>query len=612
MKRRNLLFVTLLAGAFVAKQPVMAQAGYVTGDFHQHTTYTDGSYSFGYMMEKNNQYGLDWWANSEHGGAFSRWAIVSGTDLGTSVTWPNTGITALGTKNSSDTTTMWRWQSLRDWSFRDVLLYRKVYPSKVIIQAYEMNVPGHEHASMGCIANQFDSLSPNVNPLSEFEYKFDDNDKDTSAVNSWVKSKLSGHAKAIEAVKWLEANYPTQSWVIPAHPERYKYTGSKGWNIEHFRDLNNAAPDVFFGFESIPGHQKGTKRGEYGSNRPSYGTDTYGGAGLMCARIGGLWDAMLSEGRHFWLFANSDCHDNSDSGSDFYPGQYQKNFTYVSDKTSAQAIVDGLRSGNSYVVMGALIDSLQFNIGTASMGSTYSSSDSIVSIHIRFRDPQTDNTFNTYSSYTNPEVDHFDLIAGIVGSKIDSADAAYTKDTIATTKVIARFGKSSYTDANSLKTEVWTDLGDGWKEVYYNDTIKAGVKKYYRLRGTNLAVNTELETDSVGNPLIDTEDNTATKAFADLWVYTNPVYAENSSAITDIQSTSAQSIKIYPNPSSDVINVVLPEQKTGDVVIYTMNGSTALVSTFNNESEKTISLQGLAKGSYTINAFGVSQVLIVK
>ena len=52
---------------------------------------------------------------------------------------------------------MWRWQSLKYYNFEDVLIWRKVYPEKLILQAFEWNVPGHEHANISIIANQFDS-----------------------------------------------------------------------------------------------------------------------------------------------------------------------------------------------------------------------------------------------------------------------------------------------------------------------------------------------------------------------------------------------------------------------------------------------------------------------
>ena len=35
---------------------------------------------------------------------------------------------------------------------------------------------------------------------------------------------------------------------------------------------------------------------------------TYGGADIMTAKVGGLWDSLLGEGRRFWAFVNSDFH----------------------------------------------------------------------------------------------------------------------------------------------------------------------------------------------------------------------------------------------------------------------------------------------------------------
>ncbi|MDD6209743.1 MAG: lamin tail domain-containing protein [Bacteroidales bacterium] len=523
---------------FAAYCTIQAQGSYVTGDFHQHTQYTDGSYTFGYMMEKNNKFGLDWWANSEHGGAFNRWAKISGKDLGTNVTWNNANVELKGKENNGK---MWRWQSLSEWSFNDIRLYRRILPEKLIIQGYEMNVPGHEHASVAIIGEQFNVTQPNVTALAQFEYLFDANDTDDSQPLGITNTKNTenNHGKAVEALTWLQQHYPTQSWVIPAHPERYRYTGSTGWNIEHLRDLNNVAPDVFFGFESIPGHQSAGNRGEYGdeTKRPphgSYGLCTYGGAGWMSAKVGGLWDALLSEGRNFWLFANSDCHK---TGGDFFPGEYQKNYTYVSEKNNPQAIVDGLRSGNTYVVMGDLIDSLTFRISDATMGSTLTTEDDEIEIYIKIHDPQGEN-HNTYGGGKTPSLDHIDLIAGVVTGKVPApatipADGVagysdeYKKDSISTTRVIARFGNSaSAADPEGVATTAWNDLGNGWKEIRY--TVTATQNIYFRLRGTNLALNTPNQTDDCGNPLPDSLEgtNNAEKAFADLWFYSNPIFVK--------------------------------------------------------------------------------------
>ncbi len=73
---------------------------------------------------------------------------------------------------------------------------------------------------------------------------------------------------------------------------------------------------VAFGFETQPGHGASDARGEYTVRRNSFGTTrvdsvggtTYGGTGVYGAQVGGVWDALLGEGRNFWFFASSDWH----------------------------------------------------------------------------------------------------------------------------------------------------------------------------------------------------------------------------------------------------------------------------------------------------------------
>ena len=535
--RLNSLAVLLIFGAasMVTKSPAQ---GYLKGDFHQHTTYTDGSFTIGYMMSQNNKFGLDWWANSEHGGGSERNGRVSGNQTGTTVTkyWddykPNP---IIGTSVIRDGhQVMWRWQVLRDSSFCEVLKARSLYPSKTILQSLEFNIPGHEHGSMGIINNQFDA-NPNCNPLAEFEFKFDNSDEDLvgGVAQGWTKSTLTGHAKALEALTWLKTHYPTSSYLVIAHPERYPQT-TRGYSIAAIREMNSTAPDICFGFESIPGHHRETTRPRGLYETTSVGGSTYGGAGIYSAKIGGVWDALLTEGRRFWLFSNSDCH--SEVG-DFYPGEYQKNYTFTTGK-SAQNIVDGLRSGNTWVVTGDLIDSLIYTVepvGTekmhVSMGSRLDiAAGKVVQITIRARDPQTNN-FNNYSNYKNPTLNHIDIIQGKITGMLAPSSLDYEKDTVNTTSVIARFdANGNITDANGLVSKKWKSYGNGWVEmslIIPNITNSA----YFRLRGTNHGLAVPNETDGDGNPLPDIlmEPNNAAKAFADLWFYSNPVFVYTSS-----------------------------------------------------------------------------------
>ncbi len=257
--------------------------------------------------------------------------------------------------------------------------------------------------------------------------------------------------------------------MVPTHPER-----ANAYKIEDFRNMNNAGPTVCFGFDSQPGHQKESNRGGYRTS--SYGATTegatWGGTGYFAAKVGGVWDALLSEGRKWWLFANSDCHF---ADGDFFPCEYQKTKVFVKDIKSPQAMVDGLRSGNSYVVMGDLIDSLSFTIGDSTMGSTLSTDENTVTIKIIVRDPQVDNNNNTYSTLKNPELDHIDLIAGKVTSLIVPTSAEYSVDNVTTTSVVARFGKTAHTDANGITTIPWEDLVNGVKKNqlhFYSDQSK--------------------------------------------------------------------------------------------------------------------------------------------
>jgi hypothetical protein len=511
------------------EKPCTKNGKWMTGDFHQHTTYTDGSNPIKTVMEKNKEFGLDWWANSEHGGAFPRDGygpiLTDGFDTSAYARfWDVIPVAIIGNVSMSGShQNMWRWQSIRDYSFPDILDAREMYPEKIIIQGLEWNMPGHEHCSTAIIMDQF-ADDPNANAIAEFEYKFDDSDKDTTGgtEQGWTKSAQSDHAKAVEAAAWMQANYPYTSWMVPAHPERKaKYT------IDHFRDLNNAAPNVAFGFESIPGHQKESTRGSYGTG--AVGKGTYGGAGYFSAKVGGLWDALLGEGRHWWLFASSDFHETA---GDFWPGEYTKTWTYVVDKDkngdfSAQEIADALRSGNSFAVHGDLINALDFHAqyksNFATMGQELlMDKGEKLKIKIQFKSPVLNNNGDPVT------VDHIDLIGGEITGVVVPGSPDYTKAVNETTKVIATFTSKD-----------WEMDKDGWYTIV-NHIKHAEKNMYFRLRGTNLAPNTRCETDSDGNPLIDRADDVlnpncseffvshdnADEAWRDLWFYSNPIFVK--------------------------------------------------------------------------------------
>ncbi len=580
---------------------LIAQEGWVAGDFHQHTRFTDGDFSMEHVMKKGVEFGLDWWANSEHGGAYEFDGRVSGDEKGILKYWQDDSeIVFKGKENYKNSyRRMWRWQMLGEYSFPHLLQLRQEYPSNVIIHGYEMNVPGHEHASMVILCDQFKEENPNIDAIAEFEFMFDARDYDETggAGEGWTKSTKENHAKTLEALEWLNQNHQNTSYVIPAHPER-----KKKYTISDFRDMNNVAPDVCFGFESIPGHQKQSERGGYEAAKAD-GGGTFGGAGVYCAQVGGLWDAMLSEGRNWWLFANSDFHDEE---RDFYPGEYLKTYTYVSDKTNPQSIINGLRSGNSWVVMGDLINSLDFSVEAgdkiAVMGQNVNVEGQTVTVKIKVKDPQGTN-FCSNSEYNTPELHHIDLIMGEVSDYVEPTSDDYNNPSVETTRVIARFdANGGEKDSEGITSNAWNALGNGEYEMEY---VIINVTKpiYLRLRGTNMGLDVENETDAAGNPLSDFNSplNGEDEAYADLWFYSNPIFI-NTGSTTAINDNVGQenNIVIAPNPTNGVINIANLKAGFKNINILSSNGA-VVKSITSNEEKVTIDIANQPQGIYIVS-----------
>ena len=604
------------------KAATKAAGTYVTGDFHNHTTCSDGSLSIKKLIDKSvKTFGLDWFMVADHGGSSTRnctlaedpfqpvapalglTANSSGpyppatypsggqpatTAAGPNQTWQATlpngaaGIKGDGTANPK---AMWRWQEIKEFQY-PVIEAESRARNKPIWMGLEQNAPGHEHISTTIINGQLPWPSTanggNANLAAQYEYCFDRNDGDTSrgAENQWdcsvtgsannslidsVARKITGnnsvtttnlgHLKSLEGIRWMNERAPTGSYYIPAHLERagaYNPAGSNGYNIEHLRNFNNTAPKIAFGFESLPGHQADPSRGSYGTG--AVGGGTYGGVGVYAAAVGGVWDALLGEGRNWFFFASSDYHnrgsfgpDQRESNNDFYPGEYTKDHVMVrrgSKDLAVQDIVDGLRSGNSFVSNGDLIDRLSFTVCAANPGLPRNASKALLDkastnatstngevrvngcatmgeklvvrpgtelvVTVALRDPQgTNNSPYTFANpslkqlgitqpLNAPELDHVDVIAGNVTGYVDASDGA---------RYAGGLGSPAATNPSAKIAKVfnktnWTASGDGTRVMSYRiSAVKASM--YLRLRGTNLPAATPFETDANGNPLLD-------------------------------------------------------------------------------------------------------------
>lgn len=630
-----------------------SEGEYLSGDFHNHTTCSDGSTSVRTLTRKSLSY-LDWFIHVGHSGSGARDCRIDdfiGLNRDSEFNrglWINSvgselikgDFTDQGLRNGGRAQRMWRWQSLQEFEM-DALITEREAPGNEEKEAFlglEWVVPGHEHSSNAITTGQYDQFAPNSDAISQFEYCFARNSNDTSMgggqgwtcelseeannklialfegrpeegvadynstlVNGINTNDAGDHVKSVAAVLWTQENYPGDGFSVQAHVERqgaFIPDDDEGFNVEHMRDANSMAPDVSFGFESQPGHQAQYERGSYNAGRPTAGLWTYGGTGCYGAAeaakpgldfdgqpldpaifpslgisptmdpakvtlcrpgVRTMWDAMLSEGRRFWFFGSSDWHNRGSFGpldfestNDFWPGEYQENYTFIKDRYErdpAQDIVDGLRSGNTFVVQGQLIDQLEFRAcwrgRCATMGETLKvRKGAKVRVSMRIREPKGesnspykfDNPSLLQIGYeipmNDPKLAQVDLIKGVVRGSIEPTDPEYYNPLAPETTVIEESWNWYDMDPNR----------NGVTRLVHR--MQVYEDSYVRARGSNILAGTPNERDIYGNPLPDKlSDNipcsdadcpphvfgvlTAdVEAWADIWFYANPIFIE--------------------------------------------------------------------------------------
>src|SRR5215467_13916619 len=111
------------------------RGSYVAGDFHNHTTCSDGSISMQKLIKKatdtvETPWGLDWFVQAGHGGNGNRnCTLVEDATLSTpaypfiatqgpNTTWENSGVIPKGDiSGTSPNRNMWRWQSVQEFQY---------------------------------------------------------------------------------------------------------------------------------------------------------------------------------------------------------------------------------------------------------------------------------------------------------------------------------------------------------------------------------------------------------------------------------------------------------------------------------------------------------------
>ncbi|HET9955624.1 MAG TPA: hypothetical protein VFQ61_14015, partial [Polyangiaceae bacterium] len=249
-----------------------APGSYAAGDFHNHSTCSDGAISMQKLVQKatgsgDGSWGLDWFVQAGHGGNGNRnCTLVEDATLDTpaypyvsskspTTSWEDSGISPKGdSSGTSPKRNMWRWQSVQEFQY-PLIEYLNAYKNLPLFLGLETVVPGHEHTSMSVITGQIPTgldstklpTTPgytalgNANALANWEYCFDrgDADKSRGAENAWdcsvpgsanesdaswnvnakkllpaggVGSGTRGHAKTLESLKWLAAYHPNTSY----------------------------------------------------------------------------------------------------------------------------------------------------------------------------------------------------------------------------------------------------------------------------------------------------------------------------------------------------------------------------------------------------------------
>lgn len=501
----------------------MEQGAWTTGDLHVHTVQSDDSrttQTLDFVLGKAfTTHGLDWMAVTNH------LRSSKYDNNGTLLTAP------VAFAYGMEAYEMPRIKALQAAG---------TYSNKLIFSGFEWDAPAHDHIGVGIFdgGTAGTPLTSSPSAFKEFQWAFTTADaslfkaEDVTRFQAKYPQRFnSTAADTLKGISWLKDNYPDSSYALINHPSRNpgKYT------IADFRQMNDLAPKIVFAIEGMVGNQMEPDRGGYTSayvdaNLPNR---TYGGTDAVVAKVGGVWDALLGEGRRIWNVANSDSHfeiDAAGNSSGYFPGEYAKNHVWVpKGNTGVAGLLDSLRAGRSFGVFGDLIQALDFTASADSAKATMgqdlpTAAGRTVTLTIRFKSPAVNNYQRPVNSGNLgnmvPKVHHVDLIVGDVGPKAAPGTEAYNLATNPSTRVLKRFTSAD-----------WKQDADGYYSV--TTTVTASKSQYFRLRGTNLAENVA-GLSAAGEPLPDQKITTTDNAtrhdqindrnYGSLWFYSNPIF----------------------------------------------------------------------------------------
>ncbi|MEV5573850.1 PHP domain-containing protein [Spirillospora sp. NPDC052269] len=469
--------------------PNPSRLRWLAGDHHVHTQSSyDAMHTVAQQVAAGREHGLDWMVITDHGHvAHEKFAV--------------------------------------EQTYADVLAARRANPSMLLWQGLEWNVPSGEHATVF-----FDAARDELTALRAFEKLFDGN------INGTNHTSPANEATALAGLRWMSGQIDRgaidSALMIANHPSR-----NGRYSPHEFRNLRDTAPHIAVGMEGSPGAQNdGGHRGGYGNapgtdswaGWPSESYRTFGGFDWMTAKLGGLWDSMLAEGRGWWITSNSDIHsangstlaspsvpdgwydahgrypDPVDTGTphnyaDFWPGQFSRTVVGATSHTF-RGVMDALRQGRVWVTMGGLLSDLDVRVHGEGAGQPATLGGRVavrrgadVTVRITARLATTPNAAGDI-----PRLARLDLIRGAV------TGPAADRDT--------------FTNPQVSVVESFTPRRQD--TVVHFEHIFRNVRDpfYVRLRGTDGKRSNGLE------PMMDVQG--AAAPWDDLWCYANPVFVD--------------------------------------------------------------------------------------
>lgn len=505
--------------SFPSRRNPYRQGGvWMSGDHHIHTCYSiDGMYGIAEQVENAVKSGLDFCVITDHGGPEHSRVLLSD-------------------------------------AYPQLVAARRKFPQITVFQGLEWNIPAAEHGSI--------IVPPSTDEaelIRDFETQYDARGSRLASPSTpanpepdapatpralipppTAPRRTAGEmeAAAVEGVRYLQQRSP-HALFFANHPAR------RGIDSPHeLRAWADAGPDVMRGFEGAPGHGAaplvGIPRGYYAEvpiprSHPGYPVHSYrtwGGYDYYVAQVGGLWDSLLGEGRAFYITANSDSHrffgdrretdraafkklgyvpltgntkphklgDMHDPDEDYPPGVYARTHVYARTRQPTD-ILDGMRGGNMWTVLGGLIDGLELwahngREATAMGGTLLFAEGNDIEIVLRIRPAQRQNLAGLV-----PVLHHIDLIVGEITGPVPHRDTLHHPT--------ARVERSWLLNQSSRR--------DGWLE--FRHRLRAVRDSLFlRVRGTN----TDVDSPRIDPLNID--------PWRDLWFYSNPVMLRKSPA----------------------------------------------------------------------------------